>query len=185
MTAERYTVELVRQALTREPLVVAMSGLTPWLKLVPQLANADLIEPASKRAAFFSRKNLGAGWDRLAERLEERSRAANYGAPADSGYIEGSTRRVESDRYERDPRARAACIAHWGYRCQVCGLSMHERYGDIGRHFVHVHHLTPIARGERRVDPIDDLRPVCPSCHAMLHTMDPPITIEELQERLI
>jgi predicted HNH restriction endonuclease len=28
------------------------------------------------------------------------------------------------------------------------------------------------------VDPVKDLRPVCPNCHAILHRKDPPLTIE-------
>jgi 5-methylcytosine-specific restriction protein A len=28
------------------------------------------------------------------------------------------------------------------------------------------------------------LRPVCPNCHAMLHTSDPPLEIEDLRQRL-
>jgi 5-methylcytosine-specific restriction protein A len=30
------------------------------------------------------------------------------------------------------------------------------------------------------VDPVKDLEPVCPNCHAMLHRKDPPYSIEEL-----
>ena len=39
---------------------------------------------------------------------------------------------------------------------------------------------TPIGI-EYQIDPVADLRPVCPYCHAMLHRQDPPLTIEELQ----
>jgi 5-methylcytosine-specific restriction protein A len=31
-----------------------------------------------------------------------------------------------------------------------------------------------------KVDPIKDLRPVCPNCHAMLHQKTPPFSIEEM-----
>lgn len=33
-----------------------------------------------------------------------------------------------------------------------------------------------------QIDPISDLRPVCPNCHAMLHKKNPPYTIDELRE---
>ena len=46
--------------------------------------------------------------------------------------------RVEVNRYERDPRARSACLAHYGTRCVVCGLDFAERYGQIGQGFIHV-----------------------------------------------
>jgi hypothetical protein len=47
-----------------------------------------------------------------------------------------------------------------------------------------VHHLKPLSeiKANYEVDPILDLRPVCPNCHAMIHTHEPPYTIEELSE---
>jgi 5-methylcytosine-specific restriction protein A len=56
-------------------------------------------------------------------------------------------------------------------------------YGDIGKGFIHVHHLKPVSQiGETyEVDPINDLRPVCPNCHAMLHRPEETLTIEELK----
>ena len=49
-----------------------------------------------------------------------------------------------------------------------------------------VHHLLPIAltAGKYVVDPIIDLRPVCPNCHPMPHRQDPPIAIEDLRKLL-
>lgn len=97
--------------------------------------------------------------------------------------VEGGKIRITVNAYERDRGARARCLEHWGTACQVCGMNFFERYGHIGAGFIHVHHLKPIASiGERyELDPIEDLRPVCPNCHAMLHTQDPPLTIEELR----
>tara|TARA_B110000037_G_scaffold155751_1_gene175626 strand:- start:1922 stop:2146 length:225 start_codon:yes stop_codon:yes gene_type:complete len=41
----------------------------------------------------------------------------------------------------------------------------------FGKEFIHVHHLKEIATIAQKyqVDPVNDLRPVCPNCHAMLH----------------
>lgn len=49
-----------------------------------------------------------------------------------------------------------------------------------------VHHLKKLAdiKAEYEVDPIKDLQPVCPNCHAMIHRQDPPIEIEELKKQL-
>lgn len=98
------------------------------------------------------------------------------------GYPEGSKQRITVNKYERDKRNRDACIDHYGYRCQVCNRSMEELYGPIGKGFIHVHHLTPVSQmGEGYVvDPIRDLRPVCPNCHAMIHHTQ--LSIEELRE---
>ncbi|WP_321941654.1 HNH endonuclease [Paraburkholderia tropica] len=101
-------------------------------------------------------------------------------------FFEGATRQVLVNQYERDPHARSACIRHWGTACYVCAFDFLKAYGDIGRGFIHVHHLTDIASigTEYKVDPHADLRPVCPNCHAMLHTQRPAIDIDELKSLL-
>ncbi|MPR31936.1 HNH endonuclease, partial [Salmonirosea aquatica] len=48
-----------------------------------------------------------------------------------------------------------------------------ERYfGEVGKGFIHVHHVNQISSigNEYNVDPIKDLIPVCPNCHAMIHS---------------
>ncbi|PAP75076.1 HNH endonuclease [Rubrivirga marina] len=83
---------------------------------------------------------------------------------------EGGRVRVWVDRYERDPALRDACLAHYGSVCRVCEVDMAETYGPLGAGYVHVHHVRPLAAGgERETDPVADLVPVCPNCHAMLH----------------
>lgn len=100
-------------------------------------------------------------------------------------YVEGAATEIVQTRYERDPAARAACLAHYGLACQVCGFDFEQRFGDLGAGFIHVHHLEPLAitAQQHAVDPIRDLRPVCPNCHAMLHRRSPPLPLEELRAR--
>ena len=88
--------------------------------------------------------------------------------------------------YERDRAARQACICHYGLACIVCGLVFEERYGDLGGDYIHVHHLVPISEiGESyEVDPIKDLCPICPNCHAMVHRRYPPFSIDEVRRQL-
>jgi 5-methylcytosine-specific restriction protein A len=97
---------------------------------------------------------------------------------------EGIKKTVIVNAYERNPRARKMCISHWGCQCVVCNFDFLKTYGDIGAGFIHVHHLVPVSKvGESyQVDPIKDLRPVCSNCHAMLHTSNPPLSIETLQK---
>lgn len=100
--------------------------------------------------------------------------------------VEGALRLHVSSQYERNPAARSACIQHYGTICFICKFSFESVYGELGRGFIHVHHLVPLSSiGETyRIDPIKDLRPVCPNCHAMLHRRDPPISIDELRDLL-
>jgi 5-methylcytosine-specific restriction enzyme A len=93
-------------------------------------------------------------------------------------FPEGALTRVEVNRYERDRRARKTCLDHWGYRCAACGFSFQDRYGPLGQDFIHVHHTVELSLvpPDYQVDPIADLRPVCPNCHAMLHRTRPAMT---------
>lgn len=97
--------------------------------------------------------------------------------------VEGAACRVLVNRYERDPVSRERCIANHGCRCQVCGMDFFSSYGAVGVGFIHVHHLVPLSSlgGEYEVDPVRDLRPICPNCHAMLHRRTPPFSVEELR----
>ena len=99
---------------------------------------------------------------------------------------EGTTQQVTVNRFERSAEARVKCISHYGASCQVCGMNFGQKYGEIGVGFIHVHHRTPIATigKEYVVNPIDDLIPVCPNCHAILHRKEPPLTIAELKKQL-
>lgn len=98
-------------------------------------------------------------------------------------FIEGATRAVVVNAHERNSKARQACIAHYGYKCVVCGFCFTKTYGAIGEKFIHVHHVRDLASigCEYEVDPIADLRPVCPNCHAMLHVEKPAMEIEVLR----
>ena len=97
---------------------------------------------------------------------------------------EGARVDVVQSRPERDPAARAGCLLAHGCACVVCGIDFGKRYGLIGAGFIHVHHLRPLAEGERAVDPAADLVPLCPNCHAMVHRRDPPLSVDELKAAL-
>ena len=101
-----------------------------------------------------------------------------------SGKAEGKKLDVTTTQYERNPINRVLCLSKYGYSCAVCGFNFEKTYGDIGREFIHVHHKIPVSQmGEGYVvNPIKDLIPVCPNCHAMLHRENPPITPERLRE---
>lgn len=107
-------------------------------------------------------------------------------AESSSQFIEGTAYTVRMTRYERDPRNRSACIAHHGTACAVCGFDFKDRYGNLGEGFIHVHHLNPLAetRKAHTPDPVHDMRPVCPNCHAMLHRKKPLPSIEDLKALL-
>lgn len=98
-----------------------------------------------------------------------------------------AVRTVSVNAYERNPIARKRCIDHFGVSCAVCGFNFGRVFGDIADGYIHVHHLRPISDigTDYQVDPVKDLRPVCPNCHAVIHFRDPPYTIEQAKELLI
>ena len=101
-------------------------------------------------------------------------------------YSEGTPNLVTFTKYERNPFARKVCLQHYGYSCAACDFNFEKVYGDIGKDFIHVHHLTPVAKVGKQylVDPVNDLRPVCPNCHAMIHKRKEAISVEELKSLL-
>ena len=88
--------------------------------------------------------------------------------------------------FERSRKARQKCIDHYGLNCAVCGFNFGEVYGEVGIGIIHVHHLKPLAEIdlEYKVDPVRDLRPVCPNCHAVIHSSDDPLPIDQLRDMI-
>jgi len=71
--------------------------------------------------------------------------------------------------------------------CVICGFDFGTVYGDDFRGFIHVHHLKPLSeiKKEYEVNPITDLRPVCPNCHAIIHYGGRLRSIDEVKQLLI
>jgi 5-methylcytosine-specific restriction protein A len=125
---------------------------------------------------------IGRGWYATSEGLP---RLAEEVHP-DETMLEGAIKRLTVNSYERNPDARRACLAIHGYLCSVCGFDFEDRYGPIGHRYIHVHHIVPISEvGEHyEVNPETDLVPICPNCHAMIHSTRPALNIEELQQHM-
>jgi hypothetical protein len=68
-------------------------------------------------------------------------------------------------------------------RCEVCGMSFVERYGQIGKGYIVAHHEKPIGSRKRASrTTLEEIRLVCPNCHAMLHQKTPAMSIELLRK---
>lgn len=106
--------------------------------------------------------------------------------PGSDRYVEGARRQISVNAYERDLAARKKCVEHYGASCVICGFNFADTYGLEAAGFIHVHHLTPLSEigASYTVDPIKDLRPVCPNCHAIIHHRDGTRTISEVREML-
>lgn len=98
-------------------------------------------------------------------------------------FLEGGAQKVLVNRYERNPANRELCLAANGYICSICGFDFEKVYGELGKMFIHVHHIEKVSSFEEKyyMDPTKDMIPVCPNCHAMLHRVDPPMDPVELK----
>lgn len=89
-------------------------------------------------------------------------------------YTEGTSKTIVVNAYERNAKAKKACIECYGndYKCQICGFKFADKYGAEFKNKIHVHHIKPISEigKEYKIDPKKDLLPVCPNCHMILHS---------------
>ncbi|MDT8881008.1 HNH endonuclease [Klebsiella aerogenes] len=78
-----------------------------------------------------------------------------------------------------------ACITHHGAICKACGFDFEKTYGEHGKGFIYVHHIRPLGTiaESYQVDPVKELIPLCPNCHAMVHRGNAakPLSVEELR----
>lgn len=106
-----------------------------------------------------------------------------YNLNTQTKLYEGARHQVTLNKYERNPLARRICIDHYGYKCQICDFDFHITYGEFGKDFIHVHHIVPLAEIEEtyEINPIKDLIPICPNCHAIIHRKSDVLTIDNLK----
>lgn len=111
--------------------------------------------------------------------------AAAWGAH--DNLTEGAVKRIFENEYERNPEARRRCIEHYGALCYICEFEFARTYGSVVLGYIHVHHLRALSEigVEYVVDPIADLRPLCPNCHAVVHARDPQYTMEEVRALIV
>ncbi|WP_155846122.1 HNH endonuclease [Celeribacter ethanolicus] len=121
--------------------------------------------PSDNRYYILEAENIGAS------SFSPEELAKNAGA-------DGAVSQITTNRYERKPANRRACIAHHltddnRILCEVCKIDFQERYGEIGRGYIHIHHVHPLGNKQspKDFDPTVHLKPLCPNCHAMIHRL--------------
>ncbi len=102
-------------------------------------------------------------------------------------YTEGAKKQITVNSYERNRKARDACIEHHGSKCCICDFDFGKYYGEEYKGFIHVHHIKPLSDVKKgyEVKPKQDMMPVCPNCHAVIHyNRDQILTIEKMKEKV-
>jgi 5-methylcytosine-specific restriction protein A len=104
-------------------------------------------------------------------------------------FWEGSIQEKLFTSFERNINARNECIKINGHVCKICGINLEDMYGEIGKNFIHVHHITfhSSIKKKHKIDPENDLITVCPNCHSMLHRKirGEYLTVEELKNKIL
>ncbi len=116
-----------------------------------------------------------------------------------SGIIieEGAQQPREVKYRERSGKLRIVAISEFKKKgkgklsCDVCGFNFEEKYGELGKDFIEIHHKEPvhemdIAGGKTPLnEALKKVAPVCPNCHRVIHRkMGEMLSIEELKKKL-
>ena len=106
--------------------------------------------------------------------------------------VEGKMVEVTLTKPERSRKNQQACFEHWGFECRICGFSpakdhpLGHMVESMPSQGLEAHHLHPLGdgQGERLVNPIEDMRPLCNVCHKVVHARGskvPPRDVERLR----
>jgi Rad3-related DNA helicase len=90
-------------------------------------------------------------------------------------FLEGVRKEFTLSKSERCPAVRRAALKHYGCRCMACGFAPRVEAQ------LEVHHLDPIAEGERRTR-LEDVVVLCANCHRFAHSTNPPLPMEILRQ---
>ena len=98
---------------------------------------------------------------------------------------EGHKKSYYTTKYERNPMLRRKAIEIHKPICYVCKFDFYEKYGELGKDYIEVHHKVPLANidGVVEVNPETDLVCLCANCHRMIHRSRKEIlTVEALAQ---
>ena len=149
------------------------------------------VTPSAKKTASKATKKVGPQRHRsVGQKPKNQPQRNDFPDEIDENVSlpEGEKRQVTVNKYERNQKARDLCIKKYKAKCCICSFSFGDTYGEIAKDFIHVHHVKPLSerRTQYTVDPVKDLRPVCPNCHAVIHIRQeaPAFSIEEVEALL-
>jgi hypothetical protein len=70
-------------------------------------------------------------------------------------------------------------------RCEVCSFDFKEKYLSLNKDCLIAHHLSPLSLAKRiRITSIKDIVLICPNCHSVIHTQNPPMPLSVLKKRI-
>jgi len=88
--------------------------------------------------------------------------------------------------FNQNPKLRELCLKKYGANCYICKKNLKTIYGESIKYIIDIHHEneSSVFKNECEVN-IEDLKPVCPNCHTIIHMKkDPCYTIDEVKEMI-
>ena len=162
----------------------------------------DFVPPVSlNELSWFpvllkEQSNFSLGFNRITDESVLRALSAlqskNNAHPSDSplpdidAVNEGTPHFVAHLRRERDrgivEKKKAEVHRSTGrLACEACGFDFLVAYGDKGKDFCEVHHLSPLSSSDESVTTmLVDLAVLCSNCHRIIHRSNPLLSVAEL-----
>lgn len=90
---------------------------------------------------------------------------------------------------EKDEKSiKKACLEYYGAICDLCGFDYGYTYGEAFENMIEIHNVKHTHEVGNEIspdtDPIKDLIPICCNCHQVIHSQNPPISIEKMREMI-
>lgn len=102
----------------------------------------------------------------------------------DYSYLHEVKQRKLHDKFDRCASVSYKVKKIKGYKCEACGLTFKDKYGDLGNKFIETHHLIPFSslnEGTTRLS-INDFAVLCSNCHRMIHRLVDPSDLSKLKD---
>lgn len=96
---------------------------------------------------------------------------------------EGHKRKRLAASVARSITLRRLALKRHGASCSACDLKFLKRYDGLKTDCIELHHVSPLSRGPR-ISTIDDLVPLCPNCHRVAHSTEPPLPVAVIRQML-
>lgn len=96
------------------------------------------------------------------------------GVEEPSEYFDPKTVRVPAPASELEVNNRIIAFQKHGAKCSICGYGTHSIFGKEVQHILEIHE-----------ESAEEFVVLCPNCHRLLHSQNPPLKVRELQSRFL
>lgn len=141
------------------------------------LHNSSSFKMVNRGYLIADKENKILAFDRL-KKIILSIIGVSTGNDINNEYPEGKRTSTNSARVTRNRQYVDAVKERDGYTCQACGLKAKIDGFDI----LQVHHIIRLTAEQSTK--LSDLVSLCPTCHFIAHTNDPPLKIKEIKRRL-